>query len=277
MSSLERWLLVAKYKEPWFVWSGGFIWTGSRWELSDTFSGDFGKYTKSNNWLSRELNSRTQEINGNINYKKILNIGLTVDVSNNPYQTEDNKINNFFRSSYNISGVFYKENQFNNIVQDTGISIKRKILVYDDDDEYIKPGINTTTNWNAIFNENINNQSTIFFKEGTYNIHDQYAIIWSWFCTNLTCYTWDLSEEIWAWWYHTGIVFYITWDIKDESDQRLPNLKYYFESNTWFADIYYYIDWQWTIWKYQQNLSIKKPTSNIKNPNRKNFIFPYYE
>lgn len=62
VSSLERWMLVTRYKEPGFVWSGWYFGTDSFWPKSDSISFGFGRLNLPNNWLSRQINSRTKRI-----------------------------------------------------------------------------------------------------------------------------------------------------------------------------------------------------------------------
>jgi hypothetical protein len=284
ISSVERWLLVTKYKEPWFIWSGWFLWTWSRWPTSDTFSWNFWKINYINNWTYRDINSRTQKISWDIEYNKIFILYKDIDNSTDNYNTTDSSnLNNFYENEENyISWYIYKNNKFSNIIDSNLKWITR---------------ISNTEHWwpmwsNIINSSNINNKNPIYFTKSTNNIHtinpnntaSTSGQPWSWFYTIIGNALWNQELEQFTWtnafyWMITPsnwILFYITWDIKDGNNNRLPNLKYYFQSNTWFADINYNITWSAIIWNYKKDIFIQKPTSNIRNPNRKKFIFPYY-
>ena len=283
ISSIERGLLVTKYKKAGFVWSGGFIWSWSWWPISDILSGDLWQLNKNQNWFYWDINSRTQNISWQLDYTTLLNIILTLDDSNNldnPYinTTWINIIKNFFNNTAYISWVIIDENNLWDITLATWISVKRKLEINNsNNEEYIIP-TSSPNDWNEIFNDNINDSSHLHFHKNTHNIHDISAPQWSWFSTNITGYGSGISIwDILTWWYASWVLFNITWNyIETDTNNILPYLKYYFDSDTEFADTNYIIVWEAVVWNYKKTIIIKKPTSNYKNTSRKNFIFPYY-
>jgi len=251
----------------WYTWSGGFLWTGYWWNISDVFSWDFWKFANWYNWLSFDINSKTKKIKWKIKYNTTNTIVLMLNTGSN-YYSGQNIIKKFFDETNYIS--WYIKNNFDTISSDNSIQLKR-IITLTDWHWYIT----AQNTWNEILNSKINDWFPIYFSSWTYDIFSSWSTDWSGFINSWTEY-----DSIWqalTWWKAIFLQFYITgWYLKS-NNWIIPHLDLNIESNIDFADIYYYINWQWTIWKYQQNLSIKKPTYNYKNPNRKNFIFPYYE
>ena len=70
ISSVERWLLVTRYKKPWFEWSWWFFWDISYGPASDTILEGLWRLNLPNNWILWQINSRTTRIpssgNGNV-------------------------------------------------------------------------------------------------------------------------------------------------------------------------------------------------------------------
>lgn len=63
ISSVERWELVLKYRQPGFEWSGGYRGDIGRWPISDNKTGAFGFINDNdNNGISRTISSRTNTI-----------------------------------------------------------------------------------------------------------------------------------------------------------------------------------------------------------------------
>lgn len=66
IAALERWELVTKQREPWYVWSGGWEWTNSINYLdnnTDEIESGFSYLVKSDDTnLLREINSKTKRI-----------------------------------------------------------------------------------------------------------------------------------------------------------------------------------------------------------------------
>jgi hypothetical protein len=267
VSSIERALISSKYTWPWFVWSGWFLSTWNWWSISDIFSWDFGKFTNDINWIYRSLNSKTQKIEGKLNYNEILNIILSTNSWDNLYSWT-NTYYNFFDESIELSWYINILN-FEEIEPSTWIQLKR-IIRTSNNGEYIIAG----GEWNEILNEKINNNSTIFFASGIYDIFNSWSILWSGFLTSWISYAWNINDAL-SWWCATWLNLYITWWYLINSNWAIPYLFYSFESNTDFSDIYYYITWTSIVWNYQKDIFIKKPTSLYHN--QQNFIFPYYE
>lgn len=266
ISSIEKWLLSSKYMWAWYEWSGGFMWTWYWWNISDTFSWDFLKFNNWYNWLYFDINSKTQKVTWKIDYNSMTTIILTLNTWSNYYSGEQS-INNFFDSTNYISWNI--KNNFDEISSTNDIQLKRIIILTDWNWHII-----SQNSWNEILNNKLNNWVSIHFASWTYNIFNSWSTIGSWFTNSWTDY-----YSIWralTWWNAVLLQFYITWAYLKTSNWIVPYLDFEVESNIDFSDIYYYITGTSVVWNYKQELSIKRPTINYKNPNRKNFIFPNY-
>ncbi len=62
VAGVERWYLVLKYKQPGFEWSGWFLQWESFGPASDFLDWGLGLLTNDNNWVVRNINSRTRSI-----------------------------------------------------------------------------------------------------------------------------------------------------------------------------------------------------------------------
>lgn len=93
ISSVERWELVLRYKNPWFQGTGGFVGTNkiSWWPDSDNNS-DFGVVNNPQNWMRWNISSRTKNI------------------PNLWWWNVDFMLANSDSSDYNMIGYFQKEN-----------------------------------------------------------------------------------------------------------------------------------------------------------------------
>ncbi|HRX64128.1 MAG TPA: hypothetical protein P5060_03435 [Candidatus Absconditabacterales bacterium] len=275
ISSIERGLLSTKYKNPGYIGSGGFIQSESRGPQSDIITGNFGNINNTSNGLYRDTNSRTQTISGDITYDKILGIILMPDISTNPYTGDNTYETSFFDDSEYISGIIYLADGHESLSPNTGKNVNRKLDI-STSDEYIIAS--PEGEGNQINNNKINNHNTIYFFKDTTDLFNSGATTGSGFVSSGTSHTSGTNiGTIISSGYGENLNIYITGNLIDISNNFIGKLKYYFESNTGFADVYYNITGSAIIGNYKKELFIQKPTSNIKNPNRQSFIFPYYE
>jgi len=251
---------------PWYTWSGGFLWTGYWWNTSDIFSWDFWKFTNGYNWLFFDINSKNNQIKWKINYDSTNTIVLILNTWSN-YYSGGTKIENFFHNTSYIS--WYIKNNFDHISSTNDIQLKR-IITLTNWYWYII----AQNTWNEILNNQINSWISIYFTSWTYDIFNSWSTNGSWFINS-----WINYDSIWlalTGWKALLLQFYITWWYLKTTHGTIPHLDFEIESDIDFSDIYYYITGTSLVWKYKKEISIKKPTSNYKNPNYKNFIFPYY-
>jgi hypothetical protein len=81
-----------------------------------------------------------------------------------------------------------------------------------------------------------------------------------------------------SWWTATWLIINITWAyLTTDQYNVIPQILYSIISDKEISDTDYTIIGEAIIWNYKKTIIIKKPISNYKNPNRKNFIFPYYK
>jgi hypothetical protein len=250
----------------WYMWSGGFFSTWYWWNISDSFSWDFWKFTNEYNWLFFDINSKTKNIKWQIKYDTMTTIILTLSTWSD-YYSGIYTIENFFNNSNYIS--WYIKNNFDIIESTDDIQLKR-IMSLTDWYWYI---IAQNTG-NEILNNKINNWISIYFASWTYDIFNSWTTIGSWFTNSWINY--DSISQALTWWKAILLQFYITWWYLKTSNWIIPHLDLNIESNIDFSDIYYYITGTAIIGKYKTHKNIKKSTSNYKNPNYQNFIFPYY-
>lgn len=57
ISSVERAKLVLKYHQPWFEWSGWWLWTTAIWPWSDKINTWFSLISSQNNWMWYDIKS----------------------------------------------------------------------------------------------------------------------------------------------------------------------------------------------------------------------------
>ena len=283
ISSIERWLLATKYKKAWFEWSGWFIWDENWWNISDFLTWDLWKLNENDNWFYWTINSKTNNLTWILNYDELLNLMLFIDtnIDKNLYtKTDYNNISySMFDNSDTLTINLSKNDEIQNINPENEIPINRKLYISNHyNDKYIVT--NTWIyNWNNIFNKNINNEENIIFWKNIKNIHPWFTGTWHSFCTNTKCYSPDTDINfILSWGYATWLILNITWVyLKSDEDNTIPNIIYNINSTTPISARYHTIKWEAIIWNYKKTIIIKKPISNYKNPNRKNFIFPYYK
>lgn len=110
ISALERWELVTKQRQPWYIWSWGFIkwvWTWSTYNSdwwSDRSLSWFSYLWNDENQTSvfRSVNSRTTRIPAN--WKWDIEWTLSYENANNP--TDPDNSNNYNKMDYENSEVF---------------------------------------------------------------------------------------------------------------------------------------------------------------------------
>ncbi len=269
ISAIERWLLVTKYKNPSFVWSGGFIWTWSWWEISDLFSGSFGDLNKNDNWLHRIIDSQCNKELWTLKNNQVL-VFQTYTYDDTQSYTWDNAITTkWISADWELSGTIEKIDDL--ITLTNGFTYRQ--INWDNKIELYTWFVSGS--WNTMINYwTINNWNDIEFNNTTIN---PLGIIDTWdvLCTQDWCYyqsIWNLidsKEDKW-------ILFYIQDRLTDNNNNQIWEAEYTFTNNFSGNCQNYYINWTAIIWKYKQELSIKKPSFNYRNPNRKKFIFPYY-
>lgn len=266
VSSIERWLLSNKYFGVWYQWSAGYLWTWTWWNMSDTLEDGFWNFTRNNNWIYRSINSKTTSTIWKINYNDITTIILTMNTWSNEYWY-DTTISKFFEDDNYI--WLYIKNNFEPISLEEEIQLKWNMVLKD-----WKGNISARGDWNEILNNKLNDWTSVKFSKLTYDIFNSGAIDGSGFDNDWKEYSniWDalvgLNELL--------IQFYITWEYLKTNNWIVPYLDFTIKSNIDVSDLYYYITGTSIVWNYKKDFSIKKPTSNYKNPNRKSFIFPYY-
>jgi hypothetical protein len=111
ISALERWELVTKQRQPWYIWSWGFIMWEWKWSYPD--NSDWWS-DKSLSWFSylwndenqasvfRSVNSRTTRIPAN--WKWDIEWTLSYENASNP--NDPNNSNNYNKMDYENSEVF---------------------------------------------------------------------------------------------------------------------------------------------------------------------------
>lgn len=274
ISSIERWLLVTKYKQPSFVGSGWFIWDNNRWEISEIFSWDFGKFTEWSNWLVWEINSYCEHITGTLRNNNVLIINSKAYWYTNTghYETDTSSrtrsFSAYLKLTWNITNIY------NNTILNNG-NVYRQL-----DEAYYSWFVIST--WNTMINYyDIINSWYIDINSSTTD-PSNIAPIWDTLCTQDWCFVWQTINDLinpdkW-------ILFYIKERFLDNNSWQIGQLNYDFNislpsspwDNTHTNCQFYYINWNWNIWNYKNTLQIKKPAFNYKNPYRQNFIFPYY-
>lgn len=267
ISSIERWLLVTKYKQPSFVWSGWFIGNDNRWEASEMFSGNFGKFTEWNNWLVWEINSYCENITWALKHNNV----LTIKYLSYTNDTEHYEVAIPWSAMW--LSVFLELTW--DIINNYNIDLA-DMNIYRQVDE-------RGTSWFVIssWDTMINNSWYIYIYQGTTD-PSNIAPIWNTLCTE----DWCFSGLTVGWWVLTDeqIHFYIKDRIIWVNSWQLWHINYNFNlynpGSPW-VDMHtncpnYTIIWNWTIWKYKNTLQIQKPAFNYKNPYRQDFIFPYY-
>lgn len=119
ISSIERWLLVAKYKQPGIMWSGGWIDSDYYGQNSDVLDEEFWRTTSEGNGMRWSINSRTDIIPSSwawnveyllasidskyynaLGYNQLVNFVLSVDNSSNYYTWSD--ASDITANNYNI-------------------------------------------------------------------------------------------------------------------------------------------------------------------------------
>lgn len=286
ISSIERWMLATKTKQAGFEWSGWFLWKQNRWYISDYSTWKLWIFNQNNNWFYRNINSKTKILTWILRYDSLLNLILFIDPDNNsnntPYTKSDidNIDYNIFDWSDTITINLSKNNNLWNIISENDIPIRRKLNISNQNNEnYIISDQWLNNNWNNIFNKNINNKESLVFGKNKTNIHPWLTGTWHWFCTNWMCYNPDTNIwNILTWGYATWLILNITWDyIKIDSNNIIPEILYTITSTQNISDTEHVIIGEAIIGNYKKTIIIKKPISTYKNPNRKNFIFPYYK
>ena len=268
ISAIERWLLVTKYKNPNFVWSGWFIWTWNWWEISDLFSGNFGDINKNNNWLHRIIDSQCN------NELWILKNNQTLVFQTYIYNNTQSYTWNNATTTKWISNIWTLNGTIENIDSSINLingSLYRQIN-WDNKISWYTWFVSSS--WNTMINYwTINNTPAITFNASTINPLWT-TNTWDILCTQNWCYTGStinnlITDDKW-------ILFYIQNRLTDNNNNQIWEIKYEFTNNFSWNCQNYYINWTAIIWRYKQELSIKKPSFNYRNPNRKQFIFPYY-
>ena len=121
ISALERWELVTKQRQPWYIWSWGFIMWEWKWSYPD--NSDWWS-DKSLSWFSylwndenqasvfRSVNSRTTRIPAN--WKWDIEWTLSYENASNP--NDPNNSNNYNKMDYENAEVFllYYDNSADN-------------------------------------------------------------------------------------------------------------------------------------------------------------------
>ena len=81
------------------------------------------------------------------------------------------------------------------------------------------------------------------------------------------------GKDIWFTWYISNPQTAKSWGY---SWGNIDKINYEIKFNTWIADENYHIVWDSTIWSYNKQIIITKPTFNESNPEGYKFIFPTY-
>ncbi len=237
------------------------------------FSGDFWKYNENKNWLDWNINSYCTHITWVLTNEDVLIISSMVYGNTNTwhYETEERSstrsFSRFLRLTWNISK--------NNILMNNW-SIHRQL------DEARETWFVIWT-WNTKISYNDMNDSGFSLLFNQYTIDpSNISPIWNELCWHHWCLTWTtiyymIIPDKWLLFYiNDRLISNYWWEIWDLNYNFYVDLPWHPWENTNTNCPYYYINWNWTIWKYKQELSIKKPSFNYRNPNRKQFIFPYY-
>jgi hypothetical protein len=270
ISAIERWLLVTKHKKPSFIWSGWFIWTWNWWEISDIFSWAFWKYNQWDNGIYRNINSQCNSEKWILKNNQVL-VFNTYHYDTTPIYTWDNEI-----STDSISTIWEVNWTFTMPISSVNLikwNIYRQIE-WDDKIEWYTWFV--TSSWNTnIKISDINTQQNIIFNKTTIN-PTWVSNTWDLLCTQSWCYHANITDLIPSPNNDKWIILYIQDRLTDNNNQ-IWSIKYNLENNFSWNCQNYTITWISIVWKYKQTISIKKPAFNYKNPNRENFIFPYYK
>ena len=267
ISAIERWLLVTKYKNPKFVWSWWFLWTWHRWELSDLFSGDFGNLNKSNNWLYRVINSQCNNEWWKLKNNQVLIFQTYTYNDTSAYTWDQATSTNWISDNWTLDWTFYWD------IDLTKWNVYRQV---NGDNKIEWYTWFVTSSWTTMIDYwEINDKRDVEFNTTTKNPIARLS--WDVLCTQSWCYTnqsiWDLITNNH---YDKWLLFYIQDRLMDDNNNQIWEIEYTFTNDFNGNCQNYSIKGISIIWKYKQELLIKKPTFNYRNPNRKKFIFPHY-